>query len=88
MGGMREEEPSCCCECGTGGANMPDGGNGAETGGCGRGNVGRVKGGRFKDNLLEVLGAEPGVGLGHERGNDDIGAALLTIVLAELYGEM
>lgn len=62
MGGMREEEASCCCECGTGGANMPDGGNGAETGGCGRGNAGRPSGGRFKDdNLLEVLGAELGM---------------------------
>lgn len=65
MGGMREEEASCCCcECGTGGANMPDGGSGAETGGCGRGNAGRASGGRFKDdNLLEVLGAELGMGL-------------------------
>lgn len=43
---------------------MPDGGSGAETGGCGRGNVGRASGGRFKDdNRLEVLGAKLGMGL-------------------------
>lgn len=43
---------------------MPDGGSGAETGGCGRGNVGSAKGGRFKDdNRLEVLGAKLGMGL-------------------------
>lgn len=32
VGGRREEEVSCCV-CGTGGANMPVGGSGAETGG-------------------------------------------------------
>lgn len=43
---------------------MPDGGSGAETGGCGRGKVGRARGGRFKDdNRLEVLGAKLGMGL-------------------------
>lgn len=42
---------------------MPDGGNGAETGGCGKGNVGRASGGRFRDNRLEVLGAKLGMGL-------------------------
>lgn len=43
---------------------MPDGGSGAETGGCGKGNVGRPSGGRFKDdNRLEVLGAKLGIGL-------------------------
>lgn len=62
VGGMRGEEPSCCCDWGTGGANMPDGGSGAETGGCGKGNVGRPSGGRFKDdNRLEVPGARLGM---------------------------
>lgn len=47
---------------------MPDGGSGAETGGCGKGNVGRASGGRFKDdNRLEVLGAKLGMGLKRRR---------------------
>lgn len=49
--------------CGTGGANMPVGGKGAETGGGAKGNEGNCSGGRLEDNLAKLLGARLGTGL-------------------------